>query len=144
MVFDHDVVALPALSSAEAMLVEQATLGLSPGDHIMTLYRAELRRHDILGSADVASCPDGRWVRAAGLMVVHQSPPTAKGFHFLTLEDEAGMLNVIFRPPVYNECQHVIHSELLLLVEGKVERDGDVVNILAERIRPLGLRVKGA
>ena len=75
---------------------------------------------------------------------MHQSPPTAKGFHFLTLEDEAGMLNVIVRPPVYNECRHVIHSELLLLAEGKVERDGDVVNILAERVRPLGLRVKGA
>ena len=144
LVFDPDIVALPALSSAEAMLAEQATLGLSPGDHIMTLYRAELRRHDILGSVDVASCPDAQWVRAAGLIVVHQSPPTAKGFHFLTLEDEAGMLNVIVRPPVYNECRHVIHSELLLLAEGKVERDGDVVNILAERVRPLGLRVKGA
>ncbi len=84
---DHDPVSLPALSSVEAMLGEQAVMGLSPGDHVMTHYRARLRALQILGSSELAEHSDGLRTQVAGLLVVHQSPPTAKGFHFLTLED---------------------------------------------------------
>jgi DNA polymerase III alpha subunit len=80
-------------------------------------------------------------VRVAGLLVVHQSPPTAKGIHFLTLEDEDGMLNVIVQPVVYNQYRHVIHSQQLLLVQGVLQREGEVVNILAEHILPLDLQL---
>ena len=116
---------------------EQIALGLSPGEHIMTHYRAELRRRGILGSAELAAQPHGARVRVAGLLVVHQSPPTAKGFHFLTLEDEDGMMNVIVRPAVYDRHRRVIHGELLLLTDGKVQCEGNVVNLLAEHIYPL-------
>jgi len=134
---DHDPVALPPLSAVDAMLAEQIALGLSPGEHIMTHYRAELRRRGILGSAELAAQPHGARVRVAGLLVVHQSPPTAKGFHFLTLEDEDGMMNVIVRPAVYDRHRRVIHGELLLLTDGKVQCEGNVVNLLAEHIYPL-------
>ena len=130
-------VSLPPLSSIDAMLAEQTALGLSPGDHIMTHHRAALRQRNILGSSDLALSPNGASVRVAGLLVVHQSPPTAKGFHFLTLEDEDGMINVIVRPPVYNQYRHVIHSQPLLLTEGTIQREGHVVNILAERVHSL-------
>ncbi len=137
LIIDHAPVSLPPLSSIDAMLAEQTALGLSPGDLIMTHHRAALRQRHILGSSDLASSSNGASVRVAGLLVVHQSPPTAKGFHFLTLEDEDGMINVIVRPPVYSEYRHIIHSQLLLLAEGRIQREGHVVNILAEWIHSL-------
>ncbi len=134
MSWERDVVELPALSAAEAMLAEQSVMGLSPGDHVMTFYRAQLRAKGILGSRELAACPSGRQVRAAGLLVVHQSPPTAKGFHFLTLEDEDGMLNVIVRPAVYERYRRVIRGAQILLVAGDTQREGAVSNLLAEWI----------
>jgi error-prone DNA polymerase len=130
-------VQLPALSSVDAMLAEQSVMGLSPGDHVMTHYRARLRELHILGSHELASHLNGPRVRVAGLLVVHQSPPTAKNFHFLTLEDEDGMINVIVRPSVYKRYRHIIHGAQLLLAEGNVQREGEVVNVLVERILPL-------
>ncbi|MBN8595805.1 MAG: error-prone DNA polymerase, partial [Anaerolineae bacterium] len=83
-------VSLPALSAAESAGMEVAMTGLSTGPHPMTIYRQRLQRKAVLSSADLTACPSGSQVRVAGLMVVHQAPPTAKGFHFLTLEDECG------------------------------------------------------
>ena len=139
LVIDHDPVSLPALTSVDAMLAEQSVMGLSAGEHVMTHYRARLRELHILGSRELVAHPDGPLVRVAGLLVVHQSPPTAKRFHFLTLEDEDGMINVIVRPSVYSQYRHVIHGAQLLLAEGRVQREGEVVNILAERVLPLGV-----
>ncbi len=130
-------VTLPHLSPGEAMLAEQSVLGLSPGDHIMALYRAELRKHHILGSRGVTAVPDGQQVQVGGLLVVHQSPPTAKGFHFLTLEDEDGMMNVIVSPQVYGRYRTVIRTERLLLIQGQVQQQGGVTNVLADKVSGL-------
>ncbi len=137
LVFPPERVPLPQLSPAEAMLAEQTMMGLSPGDHVMTFYRAHLHSRGIVGSRGLLDCADGRSVRLAGLLVVHQSPPTAKGFHFLTLEDEDGMSNVIVRPKVYEQFRRVIRGERLLLVGGTVQREGHVVNLLADWLAPL-------
>ena len=85
------------------MTLEHSILGLSTGDHVMTLYRPWLASgpERILGSHEPETSRDGQWVRVAGL-VVHQAPPTAKRRrHFVTLEDEAGLINVVVRPHVY-------------------------------------------
>lgn len=137
MTWERDEVELPPLSAAEAMLAEQSVMGLSPGDHVMTFYRARLRRQGILGSQELAACAGGRRVRAAGLLIVHQSPPTAKGFHFLTLEDEDGMMNIILRPAVYERFRRVIRVAQLLIVQGEVQREGVVSNLLAEWVEAL-------
>ena len=84
----------------------------------------------------VTAVPNGQWVHVAGLLVVHQSPPTAKGFHFLTLEDEDGMMNVIVNPQIYGRFRHIIRSEKLLLVRGEVQQEDGVTNILAQSVRP--------
>jgi error-prone DNA polymerase len=67
----------------------------------MALYRPWLAKHGILGSRELEASADGQRVRAAGLAVVHQAPPTAKGYHFITLEDSEGLINVVVRPAVY-------------------------------------------
>ncbi len=135
--FAPEEVHLPPLSAVEAMVMEQEVMGLSPGNHVMTFYRAALQERGIAGSAEVSDAPNGRRVRAAGLLVVHQSPPTAKGFHFLTLEDEDGMTNVVVRPDVYEQYQHIIHAHRLLLVAGEVQQEGGATNLLAKWIAPL-------
>jgi error-prone DNA polymerase len=136
-VFPDEGVILPPFSPIEAMLTEQEVLGLSTGDHVMSHYRAWLTRQGILGNRELVECPTGQRVQVAGLLVVHQSPPTAKGFHFLTLEDSEGLLDVIVRPQVYACYRRLIHTTSLLIVEGQVQHQGGVTNLLAERIIPL-------
>jgi error-prone DNA polymerase len=141
LVFNSPEVELPAQSIGEAMLAEQEIMGLSAGDHIMSLYRATMLEKGVLGSQTLSECANGQRARAAGLLVVHQSPPTAKGFHFLTLEDEDGMINVIVRPKVYGRYQKIIHTTRLLLVTGMVQQEGGVTNLLAQTIIPLADRL---
>ncbi|NLF64705.1 MAG: hypothetical protein GX579_08880 [Chloroflexi bacterium] len=110
--------------------------GVSTGEHILAFYRAELQVRGILDSEQIRGCPAGRRVRLAGLMVVHQSPPTAKGTHFVTLEDENGLVDVVVRPRLYRQVRQILRHPLLL-VEGIVQREG-AVSVLATGIRRLG------
>jgi error-prone DNA polymerase len=122
---------LPPLSAIEALAFEQQVLGLSSGEHVLSFYRAQLARQGILGSIQLMKQQAGRQVRVAGLVVVHQAPPTAKGFHFITLEDESGLIDVIIRPHIYERYRHIWRRSWLLLVSGQVQREGEVVNVLA-------------
>ncbi len=72
-------------------------------------------------------------VRIAVLGVVHQAPPTAKGFHFITLEDEAGLIDVIVNPQIYARYRPLWRSESLLIVNDTVQQQGGVVNLPARR-----------
>jgi error-prone DNA polymerase len=136
LVYKPEEVELPAQTSVEALLSEQAVQGLSAGEHIMTHVRPRLAP-DVLSTTQLVACRNGQRVRVAGLLVVHQSPPTAKGFHFLTLEDEEGLVDVIVRPQIYERHRSVLHASRLLLVEGVVQQEGNVTNVLAGRITPL-------
>ncbi|MCB0173226.1 MAG: error-prone DNA polymerase, partial [Anaerolineae bacterium] len=129
-----DNVSFPELTPVETMLWEQQVLGLSTGDHVMTLYRAWLDQNGILGSRQLATCHHGQQVRIAGLLVVRQSPPTAKGVVFLTLEDEEALMNVIVYPHVFKRYQILLRSETLLIVTGEVQRGEGVVDVLASMI----------
>lgn len=137
LVFDDTPVDLPPLSHLEALDMEHRLLGLSVEQHPLAVYRPWLTERGILGSAALAHCPNGRTVSAAGLNVVHQAPPTAKGFHFITLEDEDGFVNVIVRPDVYQRYRGVLRGSALLLVEGQVQREGIVTNLLAQRAKAM-------
>jgi len=110
---------------------EYRLLGLSPNAHIVTLYRPLLIERGILGSRDLIHQSDGATVRVAGQVVMYQSPPTAKGHHFLALEDEFGMMNVIVRPDIYAQYSQVIRNSPILVVEGQVQRRGNITNLVA-------------
>jgi len=135
----HSIPELPPQSRAEAFADEMATLGLSPSDHVMTFYRAWLDEQVIDNSMTLEACDDGQRVRVAGLCVVHQAPPTAKGFHFLTLEDEWGMINVIVSPGLVVRDGKHLHGGRVLLIEGVAQRETEVINIIAQRVGPLGI-----
>lgn len=103
----------------------------------MEQYRHQLNGRGMLNSQQLERCPAERQVQVAGLLVVHQAPPTAKGFRFLTLEDEWGLINVIVRPKVYSRYRQIVQAEPLLFVHGKLQREGEVVNVIANSIAPL-------
>jgi error-prone DNA polymerase len=143
-----EVVALPALSPAERMGWEYELLGLAPGEHVMALYREALQARGILSGRELAEQADGRAVRVAGLVIVIQRPPSARNFAFATLEDEAALMNVILRPRVVTQIKKLpfwhgygLNDLPLVLVEGTVQRNGDVVNVVATRIQPLTIDV---
>jgi error-prone DNA polymerase len=132
-------VELPPLTRAEAHTAEVGVLGLSTGDHIMAFYRRWLDQQGAQTSATLEGCDDGQRVKVSGHCVVHQAPPTAKGFHFLTLDDEWNLINVIVSPGVVVRDGRHLHSGRVLLVEGVVQREGEVINLIAQRVAPLVL-----
>jgi error-prone DNA polymerase len=96
----------------------------------MTFFRTWLEKRRILSSEQLLGCPNKQTVRVAGLVVVHQ----AKGHHFITLEDEYGLINVIIRPKVYEAYERVLHDSRLLIVEGRAQQEEGATSLLARRI----------
>jgi error-prone DNA polymerase len=86
---------------------------------------------------DLGEIRNGVWVRVAGWVIVRQRPGTAKGFVFLTMEDETGVSNVIVTPNVYDHNRSVLVDEPLLLIDGVLQNQDGVIHVKAGRIRPL-------
>ncbi len=128
---------LPALSTEERMSWEYELLGMAAGDQVTRLYREALRARGVLSSRELAARRDGEVVRVAGWAVVRQRPPTAKGFLFITLEDEEGLMNLIVRPDVYQQYRTVLRSAPLLWVEARLQREGSATSLLVSRAAAL-------
>ncbi len=128
---------LPPLSEGEALTWDYELLGLSPDDHPLRLLRPQLRADDILSAAELATRPAGEIIRVAGMVVVRQAPPTAKGHLFVTLEDETGLANLVIRPDLYAAARSVLHKASLLVAEGAVQREGRAVSVLVRKVRAL-------
>jgi error-prone DNA polymerase len=137
------VVDLPALDQVEQMLWEYELLGTAPGAHLMGVYREWLRARGVLSSADLAKRRSGERVRVAGKVIVRQRPPSAKGFVFITLEDESGLINLIVRPKTCARHKEALRGSLLLLVEGALQREGAAVSVQVYRAVPLRANVNG-
>jgi error-prone DNA polymerase len=136
---DHpsDEIHFRPLSRAEELVEEYDLLGLSHDDHPLALYRPWLKQEGVLSSRELEWQSDGDWVQIAGLSVVRQRPPTAKGFAFLTLEDEEGLMNVVIRPDVFEKYRAEVEGIALLLVAGRLQKQEGVANIVARSIAPL-------
>jgi error-prone DNA polymerase len=133
----EEAVELPSLSPAAALWAERAVQGLSAGEHPMAHLRPALRAQQVLTCALAAATAGEQTVQVAGLLVVHQSPPTANGHHFLTLEDETGLLDVVVRPAVYARYRRTLHTARLLVIRGVTQRQGERVALLARGMRAL-------
>ena len=83
--------------------------------------------------------PDGASVRVAGSVIARQRPGTAKGFVFLSLEDETGISNAIITPQIFQRDHVVIVHQQFLLIEGRLQNQDNVISVKVERIRPLSL-----
>jgi error-prone DNA polymerase len=134
---EQDMVSLKDLTDWERMLADYGLLGLSPSYHPLALLRPELPQ-DVLTAEQVRASRDGAHVRTAGLVVCRQRPGTAKGFVFLLLEDETGLVNVVVRPDLYEQQRSTIRGEPYLCIEGSVQLRSGTLNLLATHATPLG------
>jgi error-prone DNA polymerase len=89
----------------------------------------------VISIAEAARRRDRSAIRLAGLAVSVQHPMTAKGFVFIALEDETGMINVTLRPPVYQAHRALLHRHPLLVIDGRLQVEGAVLNVVAMRLR---------
>jgi error-prone DNA polymerase len=124
---------LPVLGEAERVAWEHELLGMTPDGHVMDLYRESLRERGVLSSGELRWKRDGEVVQLAGYAVVRQRPPTAKGFLFITLEDEEGLVNLIVRPDVYERFRDALRNAPLIWVRGRVQREGGAMSVLVYR-----------
>jgi error-prone DNA polymerase len=124
----------------EARLVSDfRNTGMTVGPHPMSYHRKNLQRQGILSARDLHRVPDGAKVRVAGAVIARQRPGTAKGFVFLSLEDETGIANAIVTPQLFHQDHVVWVNERFLLIEGRLQNQDNVISVKAERVRPLGI-----
>jgi len=121
----------------ERLEADYAGTGVTLGPHPMALRRRALAARGVLRAADLAAAPDGRPVRVAGSVIVRQRPGTAKGFVFLSLEDETGIANVIVTPRLFARHRLTLVSAPFLLVEGFLQRQDGVLSVRAARVEAL-------
>ncbi len=131
-----DAPALPPITESERIGDAYAVLGVDAQNQVVGLFRPALDRLGAVTNASLADRRSGR-VRIGGLVVTRQHPMTAKGTVFLALEDETGMVNVTMWPNVWERLRGVVRRHALLLVDGDLQREGSVVNLVAREIRPL-------
>jgi error-prone DNA polymerase len=131
---------LQPMTVPERLLADYAGTSLTIGPHPMSLRRPELALRGVLRASELPSGRHGRRVRVAGAVITRQRPGTAKGFVFLTLEDETGIANIIVRPDLFSAQKATIVGEPYLLVEGTLQIQEGVTSVKAERLHSLGGR----
>ena len=132
----QDMVALRPMTPREVAEADYAISGLSARYHWLQFFRPQLTE-DVVSSLHLERLPDGMRLRLAGLVVCRQKPGTARGFMFVTLEDEWGLSNVIVRPDVYARYRTLWRLEPLIVVGGTLQRRDGTTNVMAETITPL-------
>jgi error-prone DNA polymerase len=126
---------LVAPGEGEDIVADYSSLGLTLGRHPLALLRERLQRQRMATAAELGAMPHGRIARVTGLVTGRQRPGTASGVTFVTLEDETGMVNVIvWRDLAERQRKELLRSSLLT-VFGTLEREGEVVHLIAERLR---------
>jgi error-prone DNA polymerase len=125
---------LRPMTASERLMADYAGTSLTIGPHPLALRRAELALRGVLRAIDLPRGRHGRRVRVAGAVITRQRPGTAKGFVFLTLEDETGIANIIIRPDLFTEQRNTIVGAPYLLVEGTLQIQEGVTSIKAERV----------
>jgi error-prone DNA polymerase len=130
---------LPAMDRVEETVADLWATGLSVDSSLTELVRGELDRLGVVTAAELRTVVDGTRVSVAGVVTHRQRPETARGITFVNLEDETGLVNVICSVGVWARHRRVAQAASALLIRGTVESSHGVVNVMAERIRPLPL-----
>jgi error-prone DNA polymerase len=127
---------LAPMNPVERLQADFGNTGLSIGAHPMRFHREALNRMRVLPASSLKNTADGRAVRVAGAVICRQQPGTAKGFVFLSMEDETGIANVIFKPDVFQRLRVTILSNPYLLIDGILQNQRGVASVKATDARP--------
>jgi error-prone DNA polymerase len=129
---------LPEMSHAEQLALDYRATGVAVGDHAMNVVRPSLPAH-FKSSRDLTHVPHGARVSTAGLVICRQRPQTASGVVFVTLEDETGFVNLILWAQTFERWRHIATTSSMLVAHGKVERQGDVIYVVPDRLERLSM-----
>jgi error-prone DNA polymerase len=130
---------LQPMTMEERLVADFRGTGMTVGPHPMAYHRVELRKQGIRSAKELGTIPDGTWVRIAGSVIARQRPGTAKGFVFLSIEDETGISNAIITPKLFEQDHVVVVHQQFLLIEGPLQNQDNVISVKAARIRPLSI-----
>jgi error-prone DNA polymerase len=121
----------------ERLVADFRGTGMTTGPHPMAFHREYLRKNGVRSAGELQNLPDGIWVRIAGAVIARQRPGTAKGFVFLSLEDETGIANAIITPQIYAENHMVVVNQPFLFLEGQLQHLDGVISVKVQTVRPL-------
>jgi error-prone DNA polymerase len=135
---------LAAMTRPERMDADFRGTGLTIGLHPVAYHRAELNKLGACRAIDMQQMRDGSSISVAGWVIVRQRPGTAKGFVFLTMEDETGVANVIITPQLFDKYRLVLVDHPFLLIKGKLQNQDNVISVKAKSVRALSFKAAGA
>ncbi len=136
-------ISLPLMTAAEHVVHDYATTALSLKAHPVSFVREKLRLLRILSSEELKHVKDGTLVKVAGLVLVRQRPGTAGGVCFITIEDETGFSNLVVFQKLFETYRKEVLGAKLLMVEGKLQREGEVIHVIAKRCFDLSKLLRG-
>jgi error-prone DNA polymerase len=136
---DSDSSPLQRMNNEERLVADFHGSGLTPGPHPMAYCRKSLASMNIRRAIDLERIPDGAYTTVAGCVIARQRPGTAKGFVFLSLEDETGIANVIIHPDLYQKYRLIINREKFLSVSGILQNQDRVISVKASHVAPVSI-----
>ena len=131
------MVSLRPLTAGGEVVADYRHIGLTLRRHPVSFLRAELQARRIATCAEAMAARDGRWLEAAGLVLVRQRPGSAKGVLFITLEDDTGIANLVVWPKVFEQHRRIILATSMMTVQGRIQREGEVVHLVVQRATDL-------
>jgi error-prone DNA polymerase len=135
MELEEPAVAFKPIAPKQETAFDLWSTGVTPQGQAMMHFRAQLDALRVIPAARLAAMPTNLVCRVGGLVITRQRPGTAKGFVFLTLEDETGLVNVIVRPDVYERYRRTIRTASMLIIEGKLQKESGCIDLLAQHVR---------
>src|SRR5580692_3004246 len=127
------------MTSEDRLVADFHNTGMTVGPHPLRYHREDLRRQGVVTAIELHRLRDGTRVRVAGSVIARQRPGTAKGFVFLSLEDETGISNAILTPQIFREHHVVVVHQQFLLLEGVLQNQENVISVKVQRLHPLFL-----
>ena len=127
------------MNDEERVSADYSGTGVTTGPHPMAYHRAAFRSDGILSAKELEQCANRQWVSIAGCVIARQRPGTAKGFVFLSLEDETGIANIIITPDVFEANRIVVTRSRILRIGGQLQLQDGVTHVKAREILPLDI-----
>ncbi|WP_353718674.1 OB-fold nucleic acid binding domain-containing protein [Dyadobacter sp. 676] len=139
----EEPVSLPKLSLSEHVVQDYASIALSLKAHPVSFVRQQLTANFVTCNSDLSKFKDGMIIRVAGLVLVRQRPGTAGGVCFITIEDETGVANLVVFKSLFEKFRSEILTSRLLMVEGKLQIEGEVIHVVAKRCFNMSALLRG-
>jgi error-prone DNA polymerase len=130
---------LRPMNPEQRLVADFRGTGMTVGPHPMAYHRSRMEAMGIHKASELSRIPDGQYLRIGGCVICRQRPGTAKGFVFLSIEDETGVANAIVTPDLFQKNRLLLSSEQFLMVEGILQNQDNVISVKAERVSPLSI-----